>query len=337
MVEGQHIVRSRDGRVSARPQRTGLSHSHIRTLLNLRELGSVELWQGGHLLCLRRAGSSVRSALRTKRGEVKGFSSASRRRMLRLVNCLRLDELPWFVTLTFPDCVPTPDNCAAAWHRFCMRFRRQFPSGAFVWRRELQVRKSGSMVGIAVPHYHLLVFGVPPKFTTVDSRGAWVTVRKGCVSVVSRSNCEVETDRVSDRLREWVARTWYEAVGCGQWSHYQAGTNVESLQKIGGVKYYVSKYAAKLSACVAGPYDVGRVWGVCGRCNLPFAERHICSLPDAVMVRLLRFARSYVRSVGGFNRRRWNWRCANIFLNNSGPWRRLLDILLGDAGAFVPF
>lgn len=91
-----------------------------------------------------------------KRGRVKGFSRASRRRLLDVLNQIKRPAVQsaLFVTLTYPGEWPK------AWERwkrdidtFGKRLRRQYPGVSFVWRLEYQRR--------GAPHFHLLVFGVP--------------------------------------------------------------------------------------------------------------------------------------------------------------------------------
>lgn len=314
-------------RVSGRAP--GLSHGHISTVL---EEGTVELWSGGHLLRLRRKDRSVPRAARvSRRGCVKGFSGGSRRRMLRLVNSLRLDVLPWFITLTLPD-VCDLTSMSLVWKRFCMRFKREFPGGSFVWRREWAIRRSGLGAGSLMCHWHLLVFGVPCRWLPRNRRGKWVSVSAG--RVVVRSSVGVESDDVGieDRFREWLSRMWYDAVGSGNRAHFLAGTNCVALQKLGGVKYYVAKYAAK-----CGDSAGGRCWGVHNRCCLPWADCRVFYLNELGMVALLRWVRHYLVSQSAFVRRRWNWRSASVFVNNSDDWLRAVNGLLSTGCQRIPY
>jgi hypothetical protein len=113
---------------------------------------SMEVALGGAFAVLRGVGSAVGGGVR---GVVQGFSAASRRRLLDLVNSInRGGSLPLFVTLTYPA-VWSGDW--QVWKRdlraFGLRVRRAFPGASMVWRMDFQVR--------GAPHFHLLVFGVP--------------------------------------------------------------------------------------------------------------------------------------------------------------------------------
>lgn len=97
--------------------------------------------------------------LPAKRGKIKGFSRASRSRLLKAVGRLKQNELPVFVTLTYPDDFPvTPKrwrrDLAALWRRI----RRQWPEAAAIWKKEFKRRKSGVNVGKVAPHYHKLLW-----------------------------------------------------------------------------------------------------------------------------------------------------------------------------------
>lgn len=87
------------------------------------------------------------------RGQIQGFSRASRRRLIEMTARLEVDEVrTTFLTLTFGG-MPTNDNAAAAFKRFRMRLTRKHPQLSGVWRKEYQER--GSI------HYHLILFRYP--------------------------------------------------------------------------------------------------------------------------------------------------------------------------------
>lgn len=116
---------------------------------------SCTIWEGGELVELRLcpAGESGAPAVGGgKRGKVSTVQSfASRRRMGQELGKLRSDSVPVFVTLTIPrSCCPSPEGLADALAALQKRFRRQWPGGALIWKREHHA--SG------VPHYHALVW-----------------------------------------------------------------------------------------------------------------------------------------------------------------------------------
>lgn len=89
------------------------------------------------------------------RGKVCGFSRASRKRMLDLLNSIDRSTVSsvLFIDLTYPSAWPQDET---VWKRdldaFFKRLRRRWPNAAAIWRLEFQKR--------GAPHFHLLLFGV---------------------------------------------------------------------------------------------------------------------------------------------------------------------------------
>jgi hypothetical protein len=114
----------------------------------------------GSLCELKRIGEGIQLARPSaKRGRIKGFSRGSRSRLLKAIGRLKQNELPVFVTLTYPDDFPvSPErwqrDLAALWRRI----RRQWPEAAAIWKKEFKRRKSGVNVGKVAPHYHMLLW-----------------------------------------------------------------------------------------------------------------------------------------------------------------------------------
>jgi hypothetical protein len=88
------------------------------------------------------------------RGDVKGFSAASRRRLLSLLNSIPEAYLTraLFVTLTYPEVYPSVNQARRHLDTFCKRLLRKWPRASVIWRIELQKR--------GAPHFHLIVLGV---------------------------------------------------------------------------------------------------------------------------------------------------------------------------------
>jgi hypothetical protein len=158
-----------------------------------------------------------------RRGSVKGFSAASRKRCLRLMACIDrylLKWLPIFMTLTYHHNIPAdPKEWKLQLASFCKRLERRWPDASIVWKLEPQRR--------GAPHFHLLVFGVE----TIP--------------------------------HEWVAQAWNEIVEPGNELHLQAGTQVKRAQSWNGVMSYAAKYIGKEHEGFSEQYgSVGRFWGV---------------------------------------------------------------------------
>lgn len=178
----------------------------------------------------------------TKRSRITGFSDASRRRLRQTIHRLRRDAESVFLTLTWHECTPTPGEAKRALDRFLKRIRRRFPDVSAVWKLEPQQR--------GVPHYHLLVFGLP--FVP------W----------------------------QHLSRLWHECTAETSTEHRRSGLDVQNGARDvhsndGKLQAYLSKY---LDKCVTGwPTDQmsesdaqawehpGRFWGVLNRKALPVA------------------------------------------------------------------
>ena len=88
-----------------------------------------------------------------KRGSCRGFSQASRKRMMILLNKLKESELRKsnLITLTYHRDYVKPTEIKKNFESFRSAFRRNYSKHSAVWKLELQRRGS--------PHYHLLQFG----------------------------------------------------------------------------------------------------------------------------------------------------------------------------------
>jgi hypothetical protein len=196
------------------------------------------------------------------RGVVTGFSSASRRRLMRIIASLERSERPIFVTMTYPDIF---SNDLGKWKRdidvFGKRLAREYPQAGFLWRIEFKERKTGASRGLIAPHFHLLVYG-----------GSYRD------------------------LLGWVPEAWWAVVGSGNVDHLRAGTRVERIYSWGGIMRYVGKYIAKEEDYPPGWQ--GRVWGVIGRARLPWAVEVVIGLTEEESTKLVRLGRKMIGAKG---------------------------------------
>lgn len=88
-----------------------------------------------------------------ERGEIAGFSRASRKRLIELMHQLEYKTVH-FLTLTYPACFPTSGLVFKAHLRaWRERFQRKYGKLRVIWRLEFQER--------GAPHFHLLVMDAP--------------------------------------------------------------------------------------------------------------------------------------------------------------------------------
>lgn len=224
----------------------------------------LEVAVGGHTVTVKPERPPGMTGLEVGgvRGEITEYSRQSRNRLLRLIGKTDKFQQPVFVTLTYPD-VYSRDK--AKWKRdidvFGKRLVRKFDNPAFIWRVEFKERQTGQNAGVVMPHYHLLVYGV----SAVD-------------------------------LRKWTSEAWYQVCDSGDEKHLKAGTSVERLKSWNGVISYVSKYIAKLDKF---PDDwTGRVWGIVGRNNMPWAAIVTIALDGQTAIRLVRLGRKFCKMGG---------------------------------------
>lgn len=172
------------------------------------------------------------------RGEVKGFSSASRKRMIQ--QCAKMGKaIPIFLTLTYGKNYPSDP---AAWKKHLdnwgKRLIRHNSNLSAIWRLEPQKR--------GAPHYHLLIY-------QKDGKKPFIA-------------------------KEWIAQSWHEVLGdYSDDDHLKAGTRIESLRSSRGAAFYAAKYCAKLPDDDDFPEEwarAGRLWGSFNKKSLPTAPQH---------------------------------------------------------------
>jgi len=327
----------------------GLSNSHIQSLLSMvRQKAQVEIWRGGSLVHCQRE-KELPAVAPTKRGTVHGFSRKSRNRMIATQGKIlwNTEKLPYFMGNTCPDKVPGPEHVIAAWAKFNRRFERRFPGCALLWRKEIKDRKSGTCLGEWVPHYHSFAYNCPRKFEYREERGEWVKLRQRKdggwrLEIYCRNRqgqkvlrqCEDMPPGTTDRLTEWWSRNWYEAMGGGEWKHFQAGSSFEQIKTIEGVRYYTSKYMAKVEEAGESPHCQGRWWGIVARENIPWAERVVIECTDKEVISIMRVLRRYI--LGKARRKfRCNHSSMNYLVTDPAQWERFVAWML--AMRNVPF
>ncbi len=246
-----------------------------------------------------------------KRGQIRGFSRASRKRLLEKLARLEPEPIDGhrhvasFVTLTYPGSVcvdidqetgvidaatdlPSPDAAKADLRAFLERIRRRFPDVSGVWR--LQFDSSGSRP--YHPHFHLILFGLP-------------YIHK-------------------DTIRDW----WGSVIG-----RESPITRIESIRSWRGVISYAARYVSAATAAsvldnlayLHGSSVTGRVWGCFNRDSLPFGKLIALGFDDCPwFYNLKRAARRYFSGVNGYRRQGFT-----LFSDNPGRWLELLLYLAG--------
>lgn len=214
------------------PERSPLSTVHI--------FPHVEYRTGASILKAHRGGCKDDEPIGGIRGQVKGFSDASRRRLMQTIGGIRRDaELPLFITLTYPEHFPTPEQAKKHLNTFFKRLDRVFPARGSIWKLEPQER--------GAPHFHILMWGlsVADLFDFVPT--AWYEIAGG-----------------GDEKH----LSWH----CGLLGNGNRHC-VQQVQSWRGVWSYAAKYLGKTFE-VSGWSGIwtGRYWGIRHRSFIPFGE-----------------------------------------------------------------
>lgn len=114
-------------------------------------------------------------------------------------------------------------------------------------------------------------------------------------------------------IRAWVAETWFRIVDSGDEKHLRAGTQVQRVRSMKGVRSYAAKYMGK-EVKMEGWESPGRFWGVLGGQNIPWSESVTVELPEWMIHRLKRWMRKYTG---------WGYvshKGQTFFVNNPDDW-----------------
>lgn len=225
------------------------------------------------------------------------FTSGSRSRLQKKLATINEYEtnLPDFITLTYPS------EYSEDWHQwkrdlhaFNKALVRRWPGVWGVWRLEFQER--------GAPHFHFLLWDGP----RVEGLQVWSMTKLKSMVIADRSSPH------NTEIFEWMSQTWFRIVGSGDRKHLAAGTRCEPIQTWNGVRFYASKYLAKLpdgNFVPVGYAGTGRFWGVIGkdRWKCTFFEK---DLPEPVFYRLRRVIRKLLQAkMKRLGKTRWkNWR-----------------------------
>jgi len=195
------------------------------------------------------------------RGDVTGFSAASRSRMIRFMAKIRNQGDMLFLTLTYDDKAWSSGNgyFQRDFEAFRKRFERAHKRWSAIWRVEIKERKSGDLIGLQVPHFHLLVF-------------------------TDRTGSDAQKESVRSNFVEWGKTAWHEITGSDDYHHLEFGFHCTALRNRKQAYSYVSKYVAKTDddgiAC-------GRRWGRIGTFDISCGEKNYLSSEEVVALKRL--------------------------------------------------
>lgn len=203
-----------------------------------------------------------------KRGEITGFSRASRKRLFQFMASVRNHGFMMFLTLTYDDVAWLIKSEAHQddFEAFRKRFERQFPKWSAIWRVEVQQRKSGMLKTLHVPHLHLIIF----------------------------TNQEVEQneqDTFTEVFRQWGSKAWQEITNSKCDDHLIYGFDVSAVKSRKHAYFYVSKYVGKEDT---DGIAIGRRWGRIGKFDTSISETF--RLDDRELIELKRLIKRWIRN-----------------------------------------
>jgi hypothetical protein len=171
--------------------------------------------------------------------KVTGYSRQSRKRFLQLIATIDWERVDHalLVTLTYPDNYVERGIVERNKNKYLFLRAMEKYLGiklSGVWRLEWMERKTGKFIGVPMPHWHLLIFGLD-----------WI-----------------DKDVIRDR---WRRATGIEGCVC---------TDVREAGSPSKCAVYAAKYAAKFHADPSLDYvpnlnTVGRQWGTMRRSLIP--------------------------------------------------------------------
>jgi len=203
-------------------------------------------WSEGAGLFKLSTGEKGQAIEGVKRGVCKGFSRASRLRLIRTLARVRRDaDMPLFVTLTFPENYPTVEKSKELLKYFRERLKYNFPSIGYVWKLEPQKR--------GAPHFHCLMWGISFEDAASYIPNAWH---------------ELAGQGDKNHLLFHL----------GLLHHSQPC--VQQIRSYAGIMFYASKYLGKVVEGLEGWEKVGRYWAVVNKNNIPFGEDMIMYIEE---------------------------------------------------------
>lgn len=116
------------------------------------DVNAVSVEAQGTLFAIAKRSNASSPVGGGRRGNVTGFSYASRRRMLRKLARLNPRRIT-FITLTYADNMTDDTQAYAHLRALFERWRRRWPQMSALWRKEYQRR--------GAVHFHILAFNMP--------------------------------------------------------------------------------------------------------------------------------------------------------------------------------
>lgn len=212
---------------------------------------------------IKRVSSPQKAVGGGKRNVISAFSRASRKRLLEKMARSRNMDSGYFGTFTYPgDFTYESKDVKSHLSTFRKRIFRLLPQARIIWRMEILPRQTGDSAGEFVPHFHLLIFGIP------YGHEVWL----------------------ESKLSEW----WDEIANHNDADVPFLRSEVKQIRSRKMAVYYASKYAAKVSDW--SDSEFGRHWGFWGAWDE--TPSSVFRMQQAQVIEIKRLFRSYLKARG---------------------------------------
>ena len=232
-------------------------------------------FQGDYVRATVKNSSPSAAVVRAVRGQVDGFSSASRRRLMVILNRLEWSGLSVaFCSLTYGQLFPDIETFKRHIDIFGKRMMRWAAAHgcklSIIWKMEFQER--------GAPHLHLLVFGLPSSMTDFELRQLMRWRWALSIGGDYWDKSDPEFWRVPFVQADWITS---KKRAMAYVSKYLAKVDVRSSRSAAAPTAFSEDVGDDGANAPTGFNNVsyltatsktGRIWGVIGRVNLPFAE-----------------------------------------------------------------
>lgn len=251
-----------------------------------KKRGAIEVTEGAGVVKVSRpATDEAGRGEGGERGPITHFSKKAARRLQLRVAKIRKEQRPVFVTLTYPDVYPwSGKGIKRHIKNLGERFKREFSQWSFFWKLELKERKSGTMEGELMPHFHLLVWtdstGEVP-YSVYETAKRWF--EENWHEVVRGSLSEKEWS-VLQSVAEYERGDGVDLLG----DHAEVSTRTERIRSRRGVLSYTSEYLANPEKGAEKMEGIGRFWGYVNKDKLPFGRTHVLPLNHEGACKLMR-------------------------------------------------
>jgi len=222
---------------------------------------ALEIFSGISFIKRLEPGSGTKGG--GKRGKVSNFTKNSRKRLLQKMACFRNMDAGYFATFTYPGHFTySSEDCKSHLALFRKRLLYLLPDARVIWRMEVKKRLSGESFDEPVPHFHLLIFGLPYGHES--------------------------------EYQATFARWWNDIANNQRHINANLRCDVSQIRSRKQAIFYASKYAAKIDDGLDSTF--GRHWGIFGVWDESMSMSINMTMRE--MLQLKRLIRAWMRSRG---------------------------------------